>query len=87
MEKKKFYITTPIYYPSDKLHIGHTYCTVATDAMARYKRLTGCDVMFLTGTDEHGQKIEDKARPQARPPRSFWMRSWRAPEGSLTYGS
>ena len=62
MEKKKFYITTPIYYPSDKLHIGHTYCTVATDAMARYKRLTGCDVMFLTGTDEHGQKIEDKAK-------------------------
>ena len=66
MDKKKFYITTPIYYPSDKLHIGHTYCTVATDAMARYKRLTGYDVMFLTGTDEHGQKIEDKAkRPQA----------------------
>ena len=52
MDKKKFYITTPIYYPSDKLHIGHTYCTVATDAMARYKRLTGYDVMFLTGTDE-----------------------------------
>ena len=51
MEQKKFYITTPIYYPSDKLHIGHTYCTVATDAMARYKRLTGCDVCFLTGTD------------------------------------
>ena len=62
MDKKKFYITTPIYYPSDKLHIGHTYCTVATDAMARYKRLTGYDVMFLTGTDEHGQKIEDKAK-------------------------
>ena len=60
-QKKKFYITTPIYYPSDKLHIGHTYCTVATDAMARYKRLQGCDVMFLTGTDEHGQKIQDKA--------------------------
>ena len=59
--KKPFYITTPIYYPSDKLHIGHTYCTVATDAMARYKRLQGCDVMFLTGTDEHGQKIEEKA--------------------------
>ena len=55
MEQKRFYITTPIYYPSDKLHIGHTYCTVATDAMARYKRLTGYDVMFLTGTDEHGQ--------------------------------
>ena len=87
MEKKKFYITTPIYYPSDKLHIGHTYCTVATDAMARYKRLTGCDVMFLTGTDEHGQRSRTRPRPQARPPRSFWMRSWRAPEGSSTYGS
>ena len=62
MEQKRFYITTPIYYPSDKLHIGHTYCTVATDAMARYKRLSGCDVLFLTGTDEHGQKIEDKAK-------------------------
>ena len=61
MEKKTFYITTPIYYPSDKLHIGHTYCTVATDAIARYKRLQGYDVMFLTGTDEHGQKIETKA--------------------------
>ena len=60
--KKPFYITTPIYYPSDKLHIGHTYCTVATDAMARYKRLRGYDVMFLTGTDEHGQKIETKAK-------------------------
>ena len=54
--KEKFYITTPIYYPSERLHIGHTYCTVATDAMARYKRLRGYDVMFLTGTDEHGQK-------------------------------
>ena len=63
--KKPFYITTPIYYPSDKLHIGHTYCTVATDAMARYKRLQGYDVMFLTGTDEHGQKIEDKAKAAA----------------------
>ena len=61
MEKKTFYITTPIYYPSDKLHIGHSYCTVATDAIARYKRLQGYDVMFLTGTDEHGQKIETKA--------------------------
>ena len=56
---EKFYITTPIYYPSDKLHIGHTYCTVATDAMARYMRMRGYDVMFLTGTDEHGQKIEE----------------------------
>ena len=70
-QKKKFYITTPIYYPSDKLHIGHTYCTVATDAMARYKRLTGCDVMFLTGTDEHGQKIEDKAREAGITPQQF----------------
>ena len=68
---KKFYITTPIYYPSDKLHIGHTYCTVATDAMARYKRLTGCDVMFLTGTDEHGQKIEDKAKDAGVTPQEF----------------
>ncbi len=71
MEKKRFYITTPIYYPSDKLHIGHTYCTVATDAMARYKRLTGCEVMFLTGTDEHGQKIEDKAREAGVTPQQY----------------
>ena len=62
MSKGNFYITTPIYYPSAKLHIGHTYCTVATDAMARYKRLQGYNVKFLTGTDEHGQKIEDKAK-------------------------
>ena len=61
MAKEKFYITTPIYYPSDKLHIGHSYCTVATDTMARYKRLRGYDVMFLTGTDEHGQKIQEIA--------------------------
>ena len=71
MEKKTFYITTPIYYPSDKLHIGHSYCTVATDAMARYKRLTGYDVMFLTGTDEHGQKIEDKAKAAGVTPQEF----------------
>ena len=69
--KKKFYITTPIYYPSDKLHIGHTYCTVATDAMARYKRLRGYDVMFLTGTDEHGQKIEDRAKAAGITPQQF----------------
>ena len=56
-KKGTFYITTPIYYPSAKLHIGHTYCTVMADAMARFKRLTGYDVRFLTGTDEHGQKI------------------------------
>ena len=66
-----FYITTPIYYPSDKLHIGHTYCTVATDAMARYKRMRGYDVMFLTGTDEHGQKIEEKAREAGVTPQQF----------------
>ncbi|HIT34366.1 MAG TPA: methionine--tRNA ligase [Candidatus Faecousia intestinigallinarum] len=69
--KGKYYITTPIYYPSDKLHIGHTYCTVATDAMARYKRLQGYDVMFLTGTDEHGQKIEDKAKEAGVTPQQF----------------
>ena len=71
MEKKTFYITTPIYYPSDKLHIGHTYCTVATDAIARYKRLCGYDVMFLTGTDEHGQKIEEKAKEAGVSPKEF----------------
>ena len=71
MEKKTFYITTPIYYPSDKLHIGHTYCTVATDAIARYKRLCGYDVMFLTGTDEHGQKIEEKAKAAGVTPQQF----------------
>ena len=67
----KYYITTPIYYPSAKLHIGHTYCTVATDTMARYKRLQGYDVMFLTGTDEHGQKIEDKAKEAGVTPQQF----------------
>jgi len=60
-DKKTFYITTPIYYPSGNLHIGHAYTTVAGDAMARYKRLKGFDVMYLTGTDEHGQKIQRKA--------------------------
>ncbi len=69
--KEKFYITTPIYYPSDKLHIGHTYCTVATDTMARYKRMRGYDVMFLTGTDEHGMKIETKAREAGITPKEF----------------
>ena len=69
--KGRFYITTPIYYPSDRLHIGHTYCTVATDTMARYKRMQGYDVMFLTGTDEHGQKIEDKAREAGKTPQQF----------------
>lgn len=71
MEKEKFYITTPIYYPSDKLHIGHSYCTVATDTMARYKRLRGFDVMFLTGSDEHGQKIERIAEAQNTTPKAY----------------
>ncbi len=69
--KEKFYITTPIYYPSDKLHIGHTYCTVAADVMARYKRFRGYDVMFLTGTDEHGMKIEAKAAEAGVTPKEF----------------
>jgi len=83
MENRRFYITTPIYYPSDKLHIGHTYCTVATDAMARYKRLTGCEVMFLTGTDEHGQKIEDKAREAGVTPQQFVDNIVTGPRGIL----
>ena len=70
-DRASFYITTPIYYPSDKLHIGHTYCTVAADVMARYKRMRGFDVMFLTGTDEHGQKIETKAKAQGVTPQEF----------------
>ena len=70
-EKKTFYITTPIYYPSDKLHIGHTYCTVMADAVARFKRLQGYDVMFLTGTDEHGQKIEKRAAEAGVTPQQY----------------
>ena len=69
--KGNYYITTPIYYPSAKLHIGHSYYTVATDAMARYKRLQGYDVVFLTGTDEHGQKIEDKAKEAGVTPQQY----------------
>ena len=80
-DNNTFYITTPIYYPSDKLHIGHTYCTVATDAMARYKRLKGCDVLFLTGTDEHGQKIEDKAKEAGVSPKEFVDRIVEGPRG------
>ena len=68
---KTFYITTPIYYPSDNLHIGHAYCTVATDAIARYKRKRGFDVFFLTGTDEHGQKIERKAKEKGVTPKAY----------------
>ncbi len=69
--KKTFYITTPIYYPSDKLHIGHAYTTVAGDAMARYKRMRGYDVMYLTGTDEHGQKIQRKAEEKGVTPQQY----------------
>ena len=83
MENKRFYITTPIYYPSGRLHIGHAYCTVATDAMARYKRLQGCEVMFLTGTDEHGQKIEDKAKEAGVTPQQFVDSIVTAPGGVL----
>ena len=81
MEKDTFYITTPIYYPSDKLHIGHTYCTVATDTLARYHRLKGEDVMFLTGTDEHGQKIEQKADEAGVTPQEFVDRIVEGPRG------
>lgn len=70
-EKKTFYITTPIYYPSGNLHIGHAYTTVAGDAIARYKRLKGFDVMYLTGTDEHGQKIQKKADEKGITPQAY----------------
>ena len=83
MSKETFFITTPIYYPSDKLHIGHTYCTVATDAIARYKRLRGYDVMFLTGTDEHGQKIEEKAKEAGVTPQAFVDKIVEGPGGIL----
>ncbi|MBQ3089060.1 MAG: methionine--tRNA ligase [Oscillospiraceae bacterium] len=81
--KGNYYITTPIYYPSDKLHIGHTYCTVATDTMARYKRLQGYNVKFLTGTDEHGQKIEDKAKEAGVTPQQFVDNIVLSPRGVL----
>lgn len=71
MNKKTFYITTPIYYPSAKLHIGNTYTTVAADALARFKRLTGYDVLFLTGTDEHGQKIQRVAEEKGLKPKEY----------------
>ena len=67
----KYYITTPIYYPSDNLHIGHTYCTVMADAMARFKRAQGYDVRFLTGTDEHGQKIQNIAEKASITPQEY----------------
>ena len=70
-EKKPFYITTPIYYPSAKLHIGHAYCTTLADTIARYKRLAGYDVFFLTGSDEHGQKIQQKAEEAGVTPQAY----------------
>ena len=70
-EKGTYYITTPIYYPSSNLHIGHTYCTVMADAMARFKRLSGYDVRFLTGTDEHGQKIQTLAQAKGVSPQEY----------------
>ena len=81
--KGNYYITTPIYYPSAKLHIGHAYCTVATDAMARFKRLQGYNVKFLTGTDEHGQKIEDKAKAAGVTPQQFVDEIVTGPRGVL----
>lgn len=71
MNKKSYYITTPIYYPSDRLHIGHCYCTVVCDVIARFKRMQGYDVMFLTGTDEHGMKIEEKAKAAGVTPKEY----------------
>ncbi|HWR08554.1 methionine--tRNA ligase [Sporomusa sp.] len=71
MPKKTFYITTPIYYPSDRLHIGHAYCTTVADTIARYKRLAGFDVLFLTGSDEHGQKIQRKAEENNTTPQAY----------------
>lgn len=69
--KKKFYITTPIYYPSGNFHVGTCYCTVVADAIARYKRLRGYDVFFMTGTDEHGQKVEAKAKNAGKDPKKY----------------
>ena len=70
-DKKTFYITTPIYYPSGNPHIGHCYTTLMCDCLARYKRMQGYDVMFLTGTDEHGQKIEKKAQEEGVSPKEY----------------
>ena len=70
-KQETFYITTPIYYPSDNLHIGHAYCSVAADTMARFKKQEGCDVYFVTGTDEHGQKIERKAKEKGVTPQAY----------------
>ena len=88
----KFYISTPIYYPSNKLHIGNSYTTVLADYIARYERLRGKEVFFLTGTDEHGQKIEKKATERHLAPRAFtdevvaWIKElWRSLDISYDY--
>ena len=70
-EKQTYYITTPIYYPSGNMHIGHTYTTVAADTMTRFKKMQGYDAYFLTGTDEHGQKIERKAAAKGVTPQAY----------------
>ncbi|MEA5146304.1 MAG: class I tRNA ligase family protein, partial [Candidatus Limiplasma sp.] len=70
-DQKTFYLTTPIYYPSDNLHIGHAYCSVAADTVARFKKQEGYDVYFVTGTDEHGQKIERKAKDKGVTPQAY----------------
>ena len=71
IDLKTFYLTTPIYYPSDNLHIGHTYTTVAADTIKRYKKLQGYDVFFTTGSDEHGQKIQEKAIEAGMTPQAY----------------
>ncbi len=75
MEKKRLYITTPIYYPSAEAHIGHAYCTTMCDILARYKRMRGVETYFLTGTDEHGQKIQNKAAEKVSPHKNMSMTS------------
>jgi len=71
MDKKTFYVTTPIYYASGNPHVGHTYSTVAADVLARFKRMQGYDVMFLTGMDEHGQKVEQNAQKNHKAPQVY----------------
>ena len=82
MENKRFYITTPIYYPSAKAHIGHGLTTVMADAMTRFKKMQGYETRFLTGMDEHGQKIEKRLRPAEKRRSSTWM-TWR-PSGAIS---
>ena len=69
--KKNFYVTTPIYYPNDILHVGHAYTTIAADILARWHRIKGDEVFFLTGTDEHGKKIEEAAKKHGKKPKEF----------------